>query len=118
MKDDETRNYISGMGKALIIKEDKKMILELVSFFRNHKNAQACVVVFNQSGFSKKFDERSRSYFVHRNNNAFKDFQSNHTSNSIYGDCLDCSEFGVRLDWYNWKIESVRVASESEQPHY
>lgn len=93
-------------------------MLELINFFKTHKNAEACVVVFSQSNFKKSFCEKSRSYYVNRDNNAFRDYQVNHTSNSIYADCLDLSEFGVRLDWYNWKIESIREASENEKPTF
>lgn len=61
------------------------------------------VIVYAQSNFTKEYSEESRSYRV--SNFGGKAFFDGMIGNSIYGDCLDGSEYGVRLDAYNWKIE-------------
>ena len=65
------------------------------------------VVVFTEDSFSKVYSEKSRSYFVSSDNKAFLPHQH---SNSIFADCLDGTDWGVRLDWYMydekpWKVE-------------
>ena len=64
--------------------------------------AIAAVVVFKQSNWDKKYPVKSRSYKVFSNNRAFQDGK---ISNSVYGSCLDGTDQGVRLDWYNWDVE-------------
>ena len=61
------------------------------------------VIVYSQSNFTKEYSEESRSYRV--SNFSGKAFFDGMIGNSIYGDCLDGSEYGVRLDTYDWKIE-------------
>ena len=79
---------------------------EMKELFINHNKtsnkAIYGVVVYSNDNFEDEYSELSRSYRVSSNNNAFK---SDKISNSIKGDCLDNSESGVRLDWYNWKVE-------------
>lgn len=66
------------------------------------------VIVFTEDSFSKPFTEKERSYKVSNDN---KGFQSGKISNSIFGNCLDGVDMGVRLDWYMydaenpWKVE-------------
>lgn len=60
------------------------------------------VVVYKSSNWKTPYDERARSYRVWNCNRAFQDGK---ISNSIFGDCLDGSDVGVRLDWYNWDID-------------
>lgn len=60
------------------------------------------VIVYKQSNFKDEYSELSRSYRVWSNNRAF---QSGMIANSMFGDCLDGSEHGVRLDWYRWEVE-------------
>lgn len=60
------------------------------------------VVVFAQSNWEKEFTETERSYRVQSNNRAF---QAGKISNSIFANCLDGKDLGVRLDWYNWTPE-------------
>ena len=61
------------------------------------------VIVYKQSNFTKEYSEKSRSYRV--SNFGGKAFFDGLIGNSIYGDCLDGSEQGVRLDCYDWDIE-------------
>lgn len=76
------------------------------------KNQGKCslmgVVVFKQESFDKPFTEAQRSYMTYNNQKAFI---PNMISNSIFADCLDGTDTGVRLDWYMrdknkpWEVE-------------
>ena len=63
----------------------------------------SAVVVYKQSNFTKPYTEKERSYRV--TSNGGKAFFSGMLGCSILGDCLDGSEFGVRLDAYRWDID-------------
>ena len=60
------------------------------------------VIVYKASNWPKAYSERSRSYEVTNNSPAFQDGK---ISNRLSGYCLDGTDQGVRLDWYNWDIE-------------
>ena len=63
------------------------------------------VIVFTQDSFDKTYTEVERSYEVTSDNKAFL---PNMISNSIFGNCLDGIDNGVRLDLYiydGWKID-------------
>lgn len=62
----------------------------------------SAVIVYKASNWSKPYSLEERSYKV-TNNNRF--FQSNKISNSLFGDCLDGKDLGVRLDVYKWDVE-------------
>ena len=65
-----------------------------------HKTA---IIVFSQENWpDKNYSEQSRSYRTHSNQWGWDYSKMGH---SRLGDCLDGTEQGVRLDWYNWKIE-------------
>ena len=68
------------------------------------------IIVYEQSNFTKQYSEKERSYRV--SNFGGKAFYDGMISNSIYGDCLDGIDLGVRLDAYNWKIERVYFENE------
>jgi len=67
-----------------------------------------CVIVFTEDSFKEKYDETTRSYSFRSDN---KYFLPSMLGNSIFGDCLDGDDLGVRLDWYMhdevkpWKVE-------------
>lgn len=63
----------------------------------------SAIIVYKQSNFTSPYSEHDRSYRV--TNLAGKAFFENMSSNSIYGDCLDGNDLGVRLDCYDWDIE-------------
>ena len=73
---------------------------------RNPQNADSArlfgVIVFKASNFDKEYSELSRSYRV---SNANRHFQDGKIANSLFGSCLDGTDDGVRLDWYNWDVE-------------
>lgn len=60
------------------------------------------VIVYKQSNFEKQYSEESRSYRVWNCNRVF---QAGKIANSLFGSCLDGTDQGVRLDWYNWEPE-------------
>lgn len=63
------------------------------------------VIVFTEDSFNQPYTEKERSYRVSNDNRAY---QSGKISNSIWGDCLDGKDLGVRLDWYmhdGWKVD-------------
>lgn len=89
---------------------------ELVDIFFNHnkdknltqfgdKDNLTGVIVFKASSFDKPYTETERSYKFRSDNKAF----IGACGNSIFGDCLDGVDLGVRLDWYmregGWKID-------------
>ncbi len=55
------------------------------------------VVVFAKESWNKPYTEIQRSYEFTSDNKAFLARQS---SNSIFANCLDGSDDGVRIDWY------------------
>lgn len=66
------------------------------------------VVVFTEDSFTKPYTEIQRSYEFTSDNKAFL---PNQNSNSIFANCLDGTDDGVRIDWYMhdkempWKVE-------------
>lgn len=63
------------------------------------------VAVITPDSFDKPYSETERSYKFTSNNYGF---QSGKISNSIWADCLDGKDLGVRLDWYlydGWKVD-------------
>jgi hypothetical protein len=66
------------------------------------------VVVFTEDSFTKEYTLKERSYAVTSDNKLFKEGMS---TNSLYGDCLDGKDPGVRLDRYikaatnPWKVD-------------
>lgn len=78
-------------------------------FNRKHpeKQDEQCitgVIVYKASNWGKKcqYTEKERSYRVGNNNRCF---QSGKIANSLFGDCLDEKDVGVRLDWYKWDVD-------------
>ena len=72
------------------------------------------VIVFTPDSFSRPFTEEERSYRVSSDNKAFF---SGMCSNSIFGDCLDGKDLGVRLDWYmydGWKVDYCYLLESEE----
>jgi hypothetical protein len=80
----------------------------MYNFNDEHSDGKASlygVIVFTENSFDKPYTETERSYRVSNDN---KGFQHGKISNSIYGNCLDNKDLGVRLDWYmheGWKVD-------------
>lgn len=60
------------------------------------------VIVYKASNWKAPYTEQERSYEVANCNRAF---QPNKIANSIFGNCLDGQDIGVRLDWYKWEVD-------------
>ena len=58
---------------------------------------EEAVVVFTKDSFDKDYSEAERSYAISHDANWF---DADKISFSLYGDCLDGKDSGVRLDWY------------------
>jgi hypothetical protein len=73
----------------------KKVTLNYLE--KNLESWKEAVIVFKKESFSKEFSELERSYTISSNAKYF-DWQMN--GNSLFGDCLDGKDDGVRLDIY------------------
>ena len=58
---------------------------------------EKAVIVFAPESFGKEFSELERSYEVYSD---AKYFDANMGGSSLFGNCLDGKDNGVRLDWY------------------
>ncbi len=75
------------------------------------------VIVFTEDSFKDPYTEVERSYKVCNGN---KFWLSGYISNSLFGDCLDGKDDGVRLDWYiypggdakPWKVDYCYLLDE------
>ena len=71
-----------------------------------HIYAVAVIDKHSMPGYSKV----ERSYRFSNDNKAFL---PNQLSNSVFADCLDGDDLGVRLDWYispdGWKVEYCHI---------
>lgn len=59
-------------------------------------------IVFKESNWDHPYTEKERTYYV---SNGSKFFIPGMLGNSLFGDCADGRDIGVRLDWYNWDID-------------
>lgn len=75
------------------------------------------VIVFTEDSFAAPYTVRERSY---KTDNHQKAFNRGMISNSIFADCLDGTDPGVRLDWYMhdesfpWKVEYCYFLEETK----
>lgn len=69
----------------------------------SNKPTISAIIVYKQSNFNSPYSEHDRSYRI--DNFSGKAFFEGMSSNSIYADCLDGNDIGVRLDCYDWDIE-------------
>lgn len=87
--------------------ETKKDLSELTK-----DNFKKAVIVFTKESFKRDYNEVQRSYEVTSDN---KYFNANLISSSLYGNCLDGTDQGVRLDIYmhdvenKWTIERIYI---------
>jgi hypothetical protein len=82
-------------------------VFQIVSLWDLQKTDvwKEAVVVFTESSFEKPFTELERSYKI---SSGDKYFDGNMGGNSLYGNCLDGKDLGVRLDIYiyeGWKVD-------------
>ncbi len=96
---------------------------KMINFNRKHGitskgaggNVLTMVAVISQDSFTQPYTEEERSY---RFTNHNKGFIPENIGNSIFADCLDGKDLGVRLDLYipfgSWKVDGVYVESVTE----
>lgn len=83
-------------------------LYELQKEFWDSETERKAVIVFTKESFKKDYTETERSYEV---SSDCKYFKSGKISNSLYGNCLDGKDNGVRLDLYigngEWHVEKI-----------
>lgn len=79
---------------------------------KGNKEHMYMVVVITESSFDKPYTLTERSYVFSNDNKAFF---PNMYGNSIFADCLDERDLGVRLDLYipkEWKVEYCYIVED------
>ena len=66
-------------------------------------NHRVAVIVFFQKNWKKEYSEESRSYTSHSDQWGW-DFTK--SGRCRLGSCLDGTDNNVRLDYYDWEVES------------
>ena len=60
------------------------------------------VIVYKAENWDKPYTEEQRSYRVGSFNRCF---QAGKIAKSMFAECLDGTDKGIRLDWYKWEPE-------------
>ena len=68
-------------------------------------------ITYARCNFSKPFNRKERTYIVASNGG--KACFNGMCGSSLWGDCMDGRDMGVRLDWYDWKIDEIVQIPES-----
>lgn len=118
MNDSMFTRMLKNLHESKELKEGKDNHItfdELVdTMVEANRNGQVLegVIVFTEDSFNKPYSEESRSYKVDNENSKY--LMSNMLGSSIFGNCLDGTDQGVRLDQYidllrddgkGWKID-------------
>lgn len=79
----------------------------------NPNDIKYYVIVFTEDSFKNKYPLESRSYAFSTDNKWFMPYM---IGKSLYGNCLDGKDGGVRLDWYfgEWHIDYCYEISKEE----
>lgn len=89
----------------------EKKKISLTELRDNPSTWEEAVIVFTADSFEQEYSEESRSYKI---SSDAKYFNPSMIANSLFGDCLDGSDKGVRLDMYisrgmyasgGWKVD-------------
>ena len=95
---------------------EEESFVERISFTKlcDKINWKKAVIVFTESSFQKPFTEVQRSYQI---SSDAKYFNYNMNGSSLFGNCLDGSDDGVRLDRYfhEWKIDFCYITEYKEE---
>ena len=102
--------------KKITFDEVVKLFNEIYEKKLEHKQA---VIVFTEDSFDKPYSLEQRSYEISSN---AKVFNPNAIGFSLYGDCLDGVDMGIRLEWYmdyysnkeGWKVDYCYLIEEQE----
>ena len=88
------------------------MVDIMTKAYQAGENKEA-VIVFTEDSFSEFYFLEQRSYVVSSNNKLFNPAS---LGSSLFGDCLDGSDLGVRLDIYigsgDWHVEYCYMKGE------
>ena len=74
-----------------------EMVEKMTEYFKKGELNRSAVIVFTVDSFDKEYSEEARSYRVWADSKAFNPSALGY---SLFGDCLDGKDLGVRLDWY------------------
>lgn len=96
---------------------EEKGFVERISFTKlcDKKNWKKAVVVFTEASFTRPYSEIERSYQI---SSDAKYFDGNMIGNSLFGNCLDGNDSGVRLDNYmysGWKVDYCYITEYKEE---
>lgn len=73
----------------------------------NNKNWETALIIFDSSNWANRnFTEQERTYRV---SSDAKYFDYEKCGSSLFGNCLDGKDLGVRLDLYKWKVEDIII---------
>jgi hypothetical protein len=91
--------------------------IKKISFYdlQRMNHWKEAVVVFTEDSFKKPYTELERSYKI---SSGDKYFDGNMGGNSLFGNCLDGTDLGVRLDVYiyeGWKPEFCYITEYKEE---
>ena len=111
------KNNVDELSEKKTRKPKASGIYQIVSLSDLHKNDvwKKAVVVFTESSFEKPFTELERSYTI---SSDAKYFDGNMNGNSLFGNCLDEKDLGVRLDLYiyeGWKVDYCYITEYKEE---
>lgn len=94
------------------------MNIEKMTFgeLKRNKNWKDAVIVFKQESFTTPYTEKERSYEI---SSDAKYLDGNKLGTSLFGDCLDGKDLGVRLDKYmdyeGWLVDYCYVTKWKEE---
>lgn len=107
---DAYRVYDRLLGrKDYIIKESTEERFHSFDELKDRDDWTTAVAVFTEDSFDKPYSLEERSYAFSRNNRYFEEGK---IAKSIFANCLDGKDLGVRLDWYcpgQWKIDYIYI---------
>ena len=114
------RNKVEEMAEKKSRKKrsnEEEGFVERISFTKlcDKKNWKKAVVVFTEASFTSPYTEVERSYQI---SSDAKYFDGNMIGNSLFGNCLDGKDSGVRLDNYmysGWKVDFCYITEYKEE---
>ena len=80
---------------------------ELYDYVMTHNlfgQGKKITIIYSQDNWNKPYTEVQRTYTT---NTDQKCYDVDACGTSMFGDCLDGTDLGIRLDWYRWKAEKV-----------
>lgn len=102
--------------KAFPFRSYSQLSEYLYEMNRNNEGPIDAYIVFTPDSFTKEYTQKSRTYFFPSDSKAFR---SDACSSSIWADCADGTECGVRIDLYMkcdkpWKVQECGILTEEK----